>query len=81
MPGYLEAIGTALDPSIEVFWTRPEIVSGRDSIAHVREVAAQLRRKPILWDNLHANDYDGRRIMLGPYSGRPLACATKSRGS
>jgi hypothetical protein len=26
---------------------------------------------PVIWDNLHANDYDMRRLYLGPYSGRP----------
>jgi protein O-GlcNAcase/histone acetyltransferase len=30
-----------------------------------------LRRKPLIWDNLHANDYDGRRFFCGPYAGRP----------
>ena len=24
----------------------------------------------MIWDNYHANDYDRRRIYLGPYSGR-----------
>jgi len=78
--GYLDALGASLDPSIDVFWTGPEIVSGEISVAHVREVAAHLRRKPILWDNLHANDYDGRRILLGPYSGRPLELRDEVRG-
>ena len=31
-----------------------------------------LRRPPVLWDNLHANDYDQRRLFLGPYSGRSV---------
>ena len=26
----------------------------------------------MLWDNIHANDYDHRRVFLGPYSGRPV---------
>jgi protein O-GlcNAcase/histone acetyltransferase len=30
-----------------------------------------LRRKPLIWDNLHANDYDGRRFYCGPYANRP----------
>lgn len=30
-----------------------------------------IRRKPVIWDNIHANDYDHRRVFLGPYSGRP----------
>jgi len=36
----------------------------------VRQVAALLGRKPVIWDNLHANDYDGRRFFVGPYSSR-----------
>jgi hypothetical protein len=24
----------------------------------------------LIWDNIHANDYDPRRIFLGPYDGR-----------
>ena len=31
-----------------------------------------IQRKPIIWDNLHANDYDMTRVFLGPYSGRSL---------
>lgn len=72
-PRYLEILGAALQRDIHVFWTGPEIVSGEISVEHVREVASRLQRRPILWDNLHANDYDGRRAMLGPYAGRPLA--------
>ncbi len=78
--GYLDALGAALDPAIEVFWTGPEIVSGSITVAHVREIAARLRRAPIIWDNLHANDYDGRRMLLGPYDGRPLALRNEVRG-
>ena len=29
-----------------------------------------LKRKPVIWDNIHANDYDQRRLFLGPYKGR-----------
>ncbi len=78
--GYLDDLGSALDATIDVFWTGPEIVSDAISVAHVREVAARLRRKPVLWDNLHANDYDGRRMFLGPYAGRPLELRHELRG-
>jgi protein O-GlcNAcase/histone acetyltransferase len=78
--GYLESLGATLDPAIEVFWTGPEIVSRDITVAHVREVANRLRRKPVLWDNLHANDYDGRRILMGPYAGRPLELRDEVRG-
>jgi hypothetical protein len=69
-PRYLETIGRELRPDAEIFWTGPEIVSREITLAHVREVGARLRRKPLLWDNLHANDYDGRRFFCGPYGGR-----------
>jgi protein O-GlcNAcase/histone acetyltransferase len=68
---YLATLGRELLPEIEVFWTGPEIISREITVAHVRELQSVLRRKPILWDNLHANDYDGRRFFCGPYAGRP----------
>ncbi len=34
------------------------------------ELKEVLRRKPVIWDNLHANDYDHQRIFLGPFAGR-----------
>lgn len=69
--GYLSALGRELLPEIDVLWTGPEIISREIPVAHVREVRALLRRPPVIWDNLHANDYDGRRFYCGPYAGRP----------
>jgi len=68
---YLKQIGKLLDPSIQIFWTGPEIVSQTITVESIRELRRVLRRKPVLWDNLHANDYDQRRVYLGPYGGRP----------
>ncbi len=67
---YLQRLGETLDGRIEVFWTGPEIVSERIEADHLRAVAEVLRRKPVVWDNFHANDYDIRRIHSGPLSGR-----------
>lgn len=69
--GYLETVGRELLPEIDVFWTGPEIISREITVPHIRELQALLRRKPLIWDNLHANDYDGRRFYCGPYAGRP----------
>lgn len=72
---YLTTLGRELDPGIGVFWTGPEIISREIPVAHVREVRSLLRRPPVIWDNLHANDYDGRRCFCGPYAGRaPELC-------
>lgn len=69
--GYLEAVGEHLLPDIDVLWTGPEIISPEITVEHARELGRILRRKPLIWDNLHANDYDARRFYCGPYSGRP----------
>ena len=49
-------------------------------MAEARAWAGLLRRKPVIWDNLHANDYDGRRFYCGPYSGRPPELRAEVRG-
>lgn len=68
--GYLSSIGQGLHPQIDVCWTGPEIISREITPEHVQELRGVLRRKPLIWDNLFANDYDGRRFYCGPYSGR-----------
>ena len=77
---YLPTLGRELLPEIDVFWTGPEIVSPEISVVHIRQWRRILRRKPLLWDNLHANDYDGRRFYCGPYAGRPLELRSEVSG-
>lgn len=78
--GYLAAVGQELDPGIDVFWTGPEIISREITVGHVEELTVLLRRPPLIWDNLHANDYDGRRFYCGPYSGRSMELKSRIRG-
>lgn len=68
--GYLETIGRELLAGVDIFWTGPEIISREITVAQAGELGALLRRKPLVWDNLHANDYDVRRFYCGPYAGR-----------
>ncbi len=77
---YLRKLGEELNPKIGFLWTGPEIVSETISVESIRELREVVQRKPILWDNLHANDYDLRRIYLGPYSGRPLELRAELAG-
>lgn len=77
---YLQTIGAELNPAIAVLWTGPEIISESVSIASIRELQSVIRRRPLLWDNLHANDYDMRRLYLGPYAGRPLELRSEISG-
>lgn len=78
--GYLETVGRELSQDVEVFWTGPEIISPEITLGHIDGLAAKLRRKPMIWDNLHANDYDGRRFYCGPYSGRPTELKGRVKG-
>lgn len=68
--GYLQDLGQLLDPAIKVFWTGPDIVSEEIDAASLRQIGAILRRKPVIWENFHANDYDIRRVYAGPLGGR-----------
>lgn len=68
---YLRTLGEQLAPEVDVLWTGPEIISEVIPVDSIRELQGVIRRRPMLWDNLHANDYDMRRLYLGPYAGRP----------
>ena len=78
--GYLEILGRELLPEIDIFWTGPEIISERLDLDPIDRLTRILRRPPLIWDNLFANDYDGRRFFCGPYAGRPLALKGAVRG-
>ncbi|XP_015705731.1 protein O-GlcNAcase-like isoform X12 [Coturnix japonica] len=67
---YLQTLGRELLPEIGVIWTGPKVVSQELSVALVEEVEHVLQHRLLIWDNLFANDYDCRRVFLGPYTGR-----------
>jgi protein O-GlcNAcase/histone acetyltransferase len=79
-PDYLPTVGRDLLPDIDIVWAGPDIISREIAEAHVLDVRRVLRRKPLIWDNLHANDYDGRRFFCGPYAGRPLELRNEVSG-
>ncbi|XP_056345241.1 protein O-GlcNAcase-like [Oenanthe melanoleuca] len=77
---YLQTIGQELLPGIGVIWTGPKVVSQELSAVLLEEVEAVLRRCPVIWDNLYANDYDCRRVFLGPYMGRAPGLMSRLQG-
>jgi hypothetical protein len=77
---YLAEIGERLAPDIEIFWTGPEIVSEEISAQSLRDLAQVIRRKPVIWENFHANDYDIRRVYAGPLGGRKTDIVPEIRG-
>ncbi|NXG13628.1 OGA GlcNAcase, partial [Grallaria varia] len=77
---YLQTISQELFPGINVIWTGPKVVSQELSAVLLEEVEGVLQRRPVIWDNLYANDYDCRRIFLGPYMGRAPGLMPKLHG-
>lgn len=67
---YLTTIGSKLAQEVDVLWTGSRVISKTLNEENIEEIASVLRRRPLIWDNLHANDYDKNRVFLGPYSGR-----------
>jgi hyaluronoglucosaminidase len=68
---YLEDLGRLLDPRIDCFWTGEQIISNGYSARHLFDVAADLNRKPFIWDNHIANDAKTRtnHLYLDPSAG------------
>ncbi|XP_029022376.1 protein O-GlcNAcase isoform X2 [Betta splendens] len=77
---YLHTVGENLLPGIDILWTGPKVVSHKISVESIEEVSAVLKRAPVIWDNIHANDYDPQRLFLGPYKDRPTGLIPKLRG-
>ncbi|GCC31005.1 hypothetical protein chiPu_0009459 [Chiloscyllium punctatum] len=77
---YLRTVGDKLLPGIDVLWTGPKVVSKDISVESIEEVTKILKRPPLIWDNLHANDYDQKRLFLGPYKGRSTELIPRLKG-
>lgn len=50
----------------------PLVVPENISEDNCRAIGMVLKRKPLIWDNLYANDYDTKRMFLGPFKGEPI---------
>jgi hyaluronoglucosaminidase len=61
---YLRDLGRIVDPRIDFFWTGEKIISEGYSALHLAEVAADIGRKPFIWDNSIANDSKTRTNLL-----------------
>ena len=77
---YLNTVGAKLLTGIDILWTGPKVISKVITVESILELSEVLRRKPVIWDNLHANDYDQKRVFLGPYSGRSTDLVSHLRG-
>ncbi|KAK7603030.1 hypothetical protein V9T40_003029 [Parthenolecanium corni] len=77
---YLNTLGSKLAPEVDIMWTGQKVISRLLTKESIEEITEVLKRPPVIWDNIHANDYDQKRIFLGPYQGRSPEIIKKLRG-
>lgn len=72
---YLENLGEALPPPIDILWTGEEVCSREYSPSSLDAVASAIQRKPFLWDNYPVNDGPrmSNHLHLRGFTGRPAA--------
>ncbi|CAF5117336.1 unnamed protein product, partial [Rotaria sp. Silwood1] len=61
-------------------WTRYFLTVYNITVSHLLSINNILKRRVIIWDNLNADDYDQRRLCMGPYTGRSLNISNEING-
>jgi hyaluronoglucosaminidase len=61
---YLRDLARGVDARVDFFWTGEKIISQGYSAPHLAQVAADIGRKPFIWDNSIANDSRTRTNLL-----------------
>ncbi|MGB3341966.1 MAG: beta-N-acetylglucosaminidase domain-containing protein [bacterium] len=77
---YIKTIYSELNKNIEIFWTGPKIVSKKIDLYHLKKITILTKRKPLIWDNLFANDYLPGIILKFPYRYRAPQIVGKTCG-
>jgi protein O-GlcNAcase/histone acetyltransferase len=77
---YLNTIGAELHSGIDIMWSGSRVISRCITEESIKELNSVIRRRVLIWENLHANDYDKKRVFLGPYSGRSTKIIPQLRG-
>lgn len=62
---YLNTIGQKLIPFIDILWTGSKVISKILTAEEIQEITEVFKRKPLIWDNLHAN---GNKILSRSHS-------------
>ena len=67
---YRNRLAETLPVNALVWWTGHDIVVGDVTREHIDAAAAAFDRDLLLWDNFPVNDFDVKRLFLGPLTGR-----------
>jgi protein O-GlcNAcase/histone acetyltransferase len=77
---YLRDLAAGMPQGMPWMWTGPTIVSKSLAPREFAPAARLMGRRPVLWDNLYANDYCPSRIFLGPFRERPATLLRAASG-
>lgn len=77
---YLLTIAEKLHPGIEIFWTGKSVVSKKITEKDVDKITEIIKRPPLIWDNIFANDYIPGVILRFPYRNREPGIIKKVSG-
>lgn len=78
---YLHDLGAKLDPTIDLFYSGPEVCAHEITVADAEGFATAAQRRPLLWDNYPVNDLTMKGEMhLGPLRGRDPLLHTVTKG-
>lgn len=64
---YIIEISENLNKHIQIFWTGKRVVSKRLTEKDIDKITKIIKRPPLIWDNLFANDYIPGKIWKFPY--------------
>jgi hyaluronoglucosaminidase len=78
---YRTALARWLDPSVQVAWTGVGVVPRTITARELAAARSAFDGRPLVTaDNYPVNDYEEKRLFLGPYRGRDAAVAGGSAG-
>lgn len=63
---YIKDLGAGVNPDVPMNWTGTEVIPKKITVAEAAEWGRYLHRKPLVWDNLLANDGHPSWLILDP---------------
>jgi hypothetical protein len=79
---YLSTIAANIPQDVSIYWTGPKVISPEISSSHLEEVTSLLGRRPVIFDNLFANDGPKQCsfLKLAPPEGRSTEATKNANG-
>jgi len=77
---YIKKVSQTLDKDIFIMWTGKQVVSKKITVLDLDKITEMIKRKPLIWDNIFANDYIPGMILRFPYRHREPEIIAKVKG-